>query len=522
SSLPQPTAGSTITTKGAMEVRSFRFEHAWVATVTLDGKGDNKIVAPGIFNLFTKLCGQVRNEEFSATNVTTTTAESAQISLALRQAESTNIGDFDNLYDLRSKQLVAESLLGGPIIGGAMTESSSLDQRAAAAQDLSGIADDILFPGEGISSPPPVERLLPAGVSRLDVRSGIPQRLGASPPSNRGTSGVSYSIGEESGLLEQGVAPADLPQLHAGVVADPTTNTIIVCDEARFMDAYEEIHRELDKPQYLVEISAAIIDINVDSTLAFSSRYGGFGTKKLGSETRLSGRGRFDGGLFDSGATPQPFPGGVLPLFDPNFTIATDPLSIAAQVIGSSGQLNARFQILQRDKHAKMLARPTLLTIDGAKAVFSDNDSVFVEAPGEHNADLYRVNAPLAFEVTPRILGGSSDELRLVVKITDSAGPPQKTGDVPVVGESLIDTSAIVGQGQSLLIGGRFRTEQEEMDRSVPLLGRIPVIGLAFKDRGVKNVRFQRLFLITPRIIDPMTLRPSPDAIAVSAARPSK
>ena len=523
SSLPEARADSTITSKGAMAVRAFRFEHAWVATVTLDATGTNKIVAPGIFNLFTKLCGQVRNEPFSSTNVTTTTAESAQIGDALRQAESASIGDFDNLFDLRSKQLAAESLLGRPLIANSFTETASLDKRGAAARNLSDVADDVLFPGEGINGPPPVEKLLPAGVRPLDVRAAIPQQLGASPEENRGTSGVSYTIGQESGLLKQGVVPADLPTLHAGVVADPTTNTIIVCDEARFMESYEEIHRKLDQPQCLVEISAVIIDINVDSVLSFSTKYGGFGTKQLGSETRLSGRGRFNGGLFKSGATDTGFPGGMLGLFDPDFAVADNPLTVAAQVIGSSGQLNARFQALQSDGKAKILARPTLLTIDGAKAVFSDNDSVFVEAPGEHNADLYRVNAPLAFEVTPRTLGGSNEELKLVVKITDSAGKPQQTTEnVPLVGESLIDTSAIVGQGQSLLIGGRFRTEQVEDERSIPILGRIPVLGLAFKDKGVRNARFQRLFLITPRIIDPMTLRPIPDAAANTSAQRSK
>ena len=524
SSIPEAGTVSTITSKGAMVVKSFRFEHAWVATVTLDATGTNKIVAPGIFNLFTKLCGQVRNQPFSETNVTTTTAESAQISNALIQAGSADIGDFDNLFDLRTKQLAAESLLGGPVIDNSFAESGSLQERAEAGRELSGIADDVLFPGEGINGPPPVEKLLPAGVRPINVRAAIPQQLGASPGVNRGTSGVSYSIGEESGLLDQGVAPADLPTLHAGVVADPTTNTIIVCDEARFMDAYAKIHCKLDKPQCLVEISAVIIDINVDSLLSFSSKYGGFGTAKLGSQTRLSGRGRFDGGLFKPASDKPPtlLPGDILGLFDPNFTIAADPLTLATQVIGSSGLFRARFQALQGDRKAKVLARPTLLTIDGAKAVFSDNDSVFVEAPGEHNADLYRVNAPLAFEVTPRTVGGSSEEVKLVVKITDSAGKPQDVQDVPVVGESLIDTSAIVGQGQSLLIGGRFRTEQVELDRSIPILGRIPVLGLAFKDKEVKNARFQRLFLITPRIIDPMTLRPIPDAEVISDAKRSK
>ncbi len=492
--------------------------------MTLEGQDSNKIVAPGIFNLFTKLCGRIRNENFSSTNTTTTTAESAQISNALLAAESANIGDFDNLYDLRSKRLASESLLGVSPFGGFSSESGSLQDERAAVADLRGVADNILFPGEGVNAPPPVEKVLPAGVRPIDVRAAIPQQLGASPAENRGTSGVSFSIGEESGVIERGVAPADLPKLHAGVIADPTTNTIIVCDEARFMDSYEELHRQLDKPQFLVEISAVIIDINVDSSFKFSSDFGGFGVEEIGSETKLFGRGRFDGGLFGRGKSNEtsPFPGGAIPLFDPNLILAGSPLSVAAQVIGSSGQFNARFQVLQGDGKAKILARPTLLTIDGAKAVFSDNDSVYVEAPGEHNADLYRVNAPLSLEVTPRTVGGDGDELKLVVKITDSAGKPEGTMNVPVVGESLIDTSAIVGQGQSLLIGGRFRTEQVENDQSIPLLGRIPLLGLAFKDKEVRNARFQRLFLITPRVIDPMTLRPIPDASTSPAARAGK
>ena len=64
-----------------------------------------------------------------------------------------------------------------------------------------------------------------------------------------------------------------------------------------------------------------------------------------------------------------------------------------------------------------------------------------------------------------------------------------------------INTQAIVGEGQSLLIGGYYFETQSDSDSGIPGLKNIPVLGGLFGSTGKKHQRMERLILITPRIV---------------------
>jgi type III secretion protein C len=72
---------------------------------------------------------------------------------------------------------------------------------------------------------------------------------------------------------------------------------------------------------------------------------------------------------------------------------------------------------------------------------------------------------------------------------------------IPAVKQSSINTSAVVKQGESLLIGGMTIDTQFDFKSKTPGLGDIPLLGQAFRKRKKGGQHLERIFLITPRIL---------------------
>jgi type III secretion protein C len=75
--------------------------------------------------------------------------------------------------------------------------------------------------------------------------------------------------------------------------------------------------------------------------------------------------------------------------------------------------------------------------------------------------------------------------------------------NIPTTQQSEISAEAIVRDGASLLIAGYAREEESSSHNGVPVLSRLPGLGALFQHRNSRGVRQERLFLVTPRIVQP-------------------
>ncbi len=65
-----------------------------------------------------------------------------------------------------------------------------------------------------------------------------------------------------------------------------------------------------------------------------------------------------------------------------------------------------------------------------------------------------------------------------------------------------ISTQALVGNGQTLVLGGIFQSEELTGDQKVPILGDLPLVGNLFKKQMRTRDKREILIFITPKIID--------------------
>lgn len=275
------------------------------------------------------------------------------------------------------------------------------------------------------------------------------------------------------------------------IMADPRVNAVLVSDAAYRMPYYAQVIKDLDKPVELVEIHAAIVDIDTDFKRDLGIAYQG-GYNKDGG---WSGGGTITGNT--QGGTGFPSTPGLM-----------DSAGATLSTIYTHGAdyFLARIQALEENNEARVLGRPSVLTVDNIQATLENTTTYYVQVEGYQAVDLYKVEAGTVLRVTPHIIRENGEtSIKLAVSVQDdqdssSSAASSATG-VPPIKQTKINTQAIVNAGQSLLIGGYYYEQKGEDESGVPLLKNIPVLGHLFKSTSKSSKRMERLILITPRIV---------------------
>lgn len=293
-------------------------------------------------------------------------------------------------------------------------------------------------------------------------------------------------------------------------IADPMRNAVIVRCPPDSLPVYEELIRSLDVEPRVVEIEAAIIDVN-----RRKARDIGVGWRYRNN----GGRGAigFDPSL-DRGGVAAPGCNGVDDLLCALLGGSTDVLpqrvpgmQIGA-ILGDSYRFVSRINLLAERGVTNVVARPQVVTLNGMEALVENSRELYVPVAGSYTVDLFNVVASTTLRVTPSVvLSEGRQRIRLAVSIEDGnvtlvparvSGPERlSAADVPLVTRNGVSTQAIIEEGESLLLGGLIREQSMSSDDKVPGLGDIPVIGRAFRREQRERERNERLFLITPRLV---------------------
>lgn len=264
------------------------------------------------------------------------------------------------------------------------------------------------------------------------------------------------------------------------IQSDSRLNAVIIKDIPQRMSIYEDLINVLDVPSKLIEIEAVIVDVN-------SSR-----VSELG---------------IDWGARAGNIAGGYgTPARAPDATTATIVLGQGvspATVIADAGSyLMARIRLMEGDGDAKIVSRPSILTMDNLGALIDLSETFYVQSVGERVANVVPVSVGVTLKVTPHIIETNNQfSVHLVVDIEDGALQDRVVQNLPTIRRSTIGTQAVMKENESLLIGG-FNSEQDlrQVD-GVPSISNIPFLGIFFKKKITNRSKKERLFLITPKIV---------------------
>lgn len=170
---------------------------------------------------------------------------------------------------------------------------------------------------------------------------------------------------------------------------------------------------------------------------------------------------------------------------------------------GSSWVLDAQLAALETSGEGKIISSPKVTTLDNVKATIKQGEEIpYATIDNQGNRSISFKDAVLQLDVKPTIT--ADGKISMTVKATNDYADWNKTNtsnENPPIITSNVDSTIVVRDGDTLVVGGIFKTTQSEAVTGVPGLSKIPLLGWLFKYKTYTQEKRELLIFITPRII---------------------
>ncbi len=325
---------------------------------------------------------------------------------------------------------------------------------------------------------------------------------------------VNYAKASDMAALMSGSGGANALLSDRGSVGiDERTNTLLLQDTIDRILAIRQLVAKLDIPVRQVLIESRIVIVRDDFSRDLGIRWGATIVKESGNGLiTTSGNASATDNIVNSAASNinaggSPFPVGIPSLddrFNVNLPIANPAGQFALAILDDDYLIDLELSALQAEGRGEVISSPRVITANQKEA----NIKQGVEIPYQQSASSGATTtqfkeAVLSLTVTPQIT--PDDRIIMDLLVTkDSVGETVTTergGSVPSIDTRSIETQVLVNNGQTVVLGGIYETEQAETITKVPYLGDIPFVGVFFRSTRVLSQKSELLIFVTPKIL---------------------
>ncbi|MGB5707943.1 MAG: type II secretion system secretin GspD [Arenicellales bacterium] len=297
---------------------------------------------------------------------------------------------------------------------------------------------------------------------------------------------------------ETGAVP--LPEVS--VQADEQSNALVIrADQSSFEEIKSVIEKlDIRRAQVFVETIIAEVSANKESELGVDWN--------ANKRTSSGGDVNFNTGFSES-------VGGVeLGYIDRFFT------NLSGAVVPN---LNVVLHALRGDSNTNIISTPNLLTLDNEAAEIvvgqevpfvtgnftSTASATNITADGDGNAvgvvnpfqTIERKNVGLTLRITPQINEGNTIRLEIEQEISSVAPTTVQGASDLITDTRSIEATVQVDDQQIIVLGGLIRDDSVDTHEWVPVLGKIPLLGLLFRKKTKKAVKTNLMVFLRPKII---------------------
>ena len=276
------------------------------------------------------------------------------------------------------------------------------------------------------------------------------------------------AVGAAKALLAREVA----------VVAEATSNTLLISGSPRFFKTVTAMIREMDQPPPQVLVQVLLVEVTLDDTIDFGvqwSHLGRQGDKRARSQTQFG---------ITAGAT--------------GFTFSL-----------TGGDLDLLLRALQTQGRTELLSRPQILASDNQEAQINIGQRVpFITA--SRTTDTGTINTiqyepiGIILNVTPHINPDGFIKMEInpeISSLSTSSVQISENVNAIIVNNRSANTTVTVQDGHTIVIGGLITGRNEKREEKIPFLGDIPIIGHLFKHTRHVKEKTELLIIMTPRIL---------------------
>ena len=169
---------------------------------------------------------------------------------------------------------------------------------------------------------------------------------------------------------------------------------------------------------------------------------------------------------------------------------------------------------------ANVLARPNLTAVSGETASFFSGGEYPLPTGFEDGVIVFEYKKyGVLLDFVPTVIDAGRIELTVRPEVSepsqDSAIRVLGEVTVPVINVRRAETTVEVGDGESIVIGGLFRTASNEVESGVPVLKDIPLVGALFGHTSKRSDDLELIVTVTARLVN---AGPPPDQPAAESA----
>jgi general secretion pathway protein D len=318
------------------------------------------------------------------------------------------------------------------------------------------------------------------------------------------------------------------------VSADLNSNSLIVSASPQYFSQVNQIVEALDAQPPEVVIQALLVEVTLDATDEFGIELGfqdpllltrSLAATTTGGVTSLATTGT-PGLNFNNTSSPLgnnvgpgSNPGNVATQGLSNFSLGRTNTDLGFGGFVFSAQSDAvsvLLRALASRRTVQVLSRPQVRTTHNNEAYVTVGqqvpitNGVTLTAQGIAQPQIVQQQTGITLRVTPRITPDGMIAMNVFADKSSLAptGVPifvnATTGDTvnsPIINQSQAVTTVNVPNGQTIVIGGMITKADGTLERKVPWLGDLPLIGKAFRYDGTTTSRTELLIFLTPRIV---------------------
>ncbi len=293
------------------------------------------------------------------------------------------------------------------------------------------------------------------------------------------------------------------------IVADKATNALVITAKKDDFLVLEEVIGKLDIPRRMVYIEALIMEVNVNKDFS------------LGVEWRIGDQ----SGSHDDGAIGV-FAGsggggadGAYSIFPGTVTTGTTlafPSAFSVGVLGEGIKIGSLFfptlgavlRAYQKDNDVHILSTPQIMTTDNEEAEITVGKNVpYITRQDTSSANVdytsyeYK-DVGVTLKITPQINQERFVRLNLFQEVTRLIEAEGLGEGRPTTFKRSTQTTVIIKDGNTVVIGGLIGDDTTNVDYEVPCLGSVPIIGKAFQSMSKANEQTNLFIFLTPHIIE--------------------
>ena len=316
--------------------------------------------------------------------------------------------------------------------------------------------------------------------------------------------------GEDRGVLSP----------RGAVTVDERTNNLLVTDTADRLQAVRDLVVRLDQPVRQVSIESRIVTAEEDFAREIGTRFGITAANAGDDNNVFSFTGSAEGAdalastaqlnrIATGGAGPILTPGGAGtgftgPALEDRFNVNLPTLesafgSFGVSFLAANTLLDFELSALETENRGQIISSPRVITANQREAFIQQGTEVPFEQSTAAGATAVQFrDAVLELRVTPLITADNRIQLDLLIT-QNAVGEELATG--VAIDTTEIQTSVLVNNGQTVVLGGIYAQQIIDAERRIPLLADIPGIGRFFRAENRSDERDQLLIFVTPRIL---------------------